>query len=356
MKTANVYYIKTSSNTTVEKVQDITKQLLKTVVEKECISLEATIPLKVHFGEQGNHTYVKAENYFGIIDFLKSQDIDTSYMETSVLYGGQRYKADLHLKTAHAHGFTQLPIIFADGEQGEAYTEVVVNKKHYATCKIGSKFLDYNQLIILSHFKGHQLAGFGGAIKQLSMGHASKGGKLAMHMGIKPKLNNRKCKACGLCLKRCNEHAITIDKKSFIDQNKCVGCGACIPACPHKAITIMTLRGISNALFKGNSFREKLVEYAYAAQINKKNIYINFAMNITKGCDCEPKKMKPIMDDFGIMVSTDPVAIDKACYDITKKRGKAFKGFDQLAYAEKIGLGLQNYDLIELTKTKNVFC
>ncbi len=345
---SNVYYKKVSSQTTVEEIQAISKELLTTLVEKEGISLNKTIPLKVHFGEKGNHTFVKPENYLGLIDFLKERKIDSSYMETSVLYGGHRFKADVHKETALEHGFNQLPIIFADGEQGEDYAEVEVNQKHYDTCKIGKRFLDYDQLIVVSHFKGHQFAGFGGAIKQLAMGHASKGGKLAMHMGIKPRIKNRKCEQCNLCQKRCNEAAITIGEKSFIDHDKCVGCGACVPACPHKAISIFSLKGVSNALFKGSDFKEKIVEYAYAAQLNKKNLYINFAMNITKGCDCEPRKMKPLIEDIGVFVSTDPVALDQVCWDLSKEKGKKFKGVEQLAYAEKIGLGSQIYNLIKL--------
>ncbi len=108
-------------------------------------------------------------------------------------------------------------------------------------------------MIVVSHFKGHQLAGFGGAIKQLSMGHASKGGKLAMHMGIKPHIINRKCVQCHACQKRCNEAAITIGKKSFIDHDKCVGCGACV-LLVRKSNSIFTLEGIVNGLLKGKRF------------------------------------------------------------------------------------------------------
>ncbi|MDQ7826203.1 MAG: DUF362 domain-containing protein [Candidatus Eremiobacteraeota bacterium] len=321
--------------------------MLDKIIEREHITLEKEIPLKVHFGEKGNTTFLRSENFEGIIEYLKQRGIETCYIETSVLYGGQRYKKELHLKTAEEHGFTQLPVVIADGDQGESFVEVEINKNHYKTCKIGKAFLDYTQLIVISHFKGHLLAGFGGAIKQLSMGHASKGGKLAMHMGIKPRIINRKCRKCRLCQERCNENAITIDKKSFIDHKKCVGCGACVAICPHKATSILSLQGIFNAVIQGGKFREKVVEYAYAAQKGKKNIYLNFAMNVTKGCDCEGKKMKPVMEDYGIFAATDPVAIDRACYDMALRKGRKFKGSEQFLYAEKIGLGSTNYRLIQ---------
>jgi len=343
-----VFYKKVDSHTSVAEIQMITKQLLETIVKNECLELEKKVPLKVHFGEKGNTSFIRSENYEGIINYLKEKDVETCYMETSVLYGGQRHRRDLHIKTALEHGFDQVPIVITDGEQGEAFSEIEINKRHFKTCKLGKEFEKYDQLIVLSHFKGHGLSGFGGAIKQLSMGFAAKGGKLAMHMGIKPKIVKRKCKKCNLCKTTCNVDAITIDNKPRIDHDRCVGCGACVSICPHKSITIFTLKGIYNAIFKRTDFLEKLVEYAYAAHFGRKNIYINFAMNITKSCDCIGKPMKPIIDDFGIFISTDPVAIDKACYDISKEKGKKFKGEFQFGYAESIGLGSVDYELIEI--------
>ncbi|OHD08577.1 MAG: 4Fe-4S ferredoxin [Spirochaetes bacterium GWD1_27_9] len=344
---SNVYFTSVNNKTTVKEVNLISQKLLETVIEKENIQLEKEIPLKVHFGEQGNHTYIKPDNYNGIIEFLENKNIKTSFMETSVLYGGQRYKKELHLKTAKEHGFTRVPVIIADGDHGEDFYEVEINKTHYKKCKLGKEFSKYNQIIVVAHFKGHMLAGFGGAMKQLSMGYAAKGGKLAMHMGIKPRILNRKCKQCHLCQKKCQVDAITIGNKSFINQDICIGCGACVAICPHKAVSIITIGAIFKAIF-GNRFDEKLVEYAYAAQKDKKNIYLNFLMSITQGCDCEGKKMSPIMEDIGIFASTDPVAIDKACYDLVKKGGKKLKGHSMFHHAEKIGLGSQHYVLKEV--------
>ncbi len=354
---SNVYYQRIDAHTSTEEIQIITRNLLNTLIEKEKVELEQTIPLKVHFGESGNVTFLKSENYRGVIDFLKEKEIDSSYIETSVLYGGTRFKKELHEQTAKKHGFTELPIIFADGDHGENFAEVEINKKHFKTFKVGKAFLDYKQLIVLAHFKGHRMAGFGGAMKQLSMGCAAKGGKMAMHMGEKPHIISRKCKQCNLCKSRCNEDALHIGeikegrgstKRSWIDKDKCVGCGACVAICPHGAVSIISLKSVMKFLGIGNPFLEKVVEGAFAAQKGKKNIYINFAMNITPGCDCEGKKMKILMDDFGIFISTDPVAIDRACYDMTKERGRTFKGFKQFAYAEKIGLGSTEYRLIEI--------
>lgn len=346
---SKVLYKKVTKETSVDDINRYVKLLLEKVVDEENIDLNKDIPLKVHFGEKGNKTFIKPENYNGIIEFLKHRDIKSCFMESTVLYGGQRFKRDLHIKTAKEHGFTQLPVVIADGDHGEDFVDVEINKKHFDKCKIGKKFLDYNQLIVVSHFKGHMLAGFGGAIKQLSMGHAAKGGKLAMHMGIKPKIKNNKCKECHLCESRCAEDSISIGKQSYINHDICVGCGACVAICPHKAISIFSIKGILNALGFGGNFKEKVVEYALAAQQGKKNIYINYAMNITAGCDCEPRNMKILTDDVGIFISTDPVAIDKACFDMVKEMGKKFKGEKSFTYAESIGLGSMKYELVEIS-------
>ena len=145
---SNVYFKKFNGKTTVDEVGKITQELLKKIIMEEKIKLEKEIPLKVHFGESGNVTFIKPENYDGIIDFLKSKKIKTSFIETSVLYGGQRYRRDLHLKTAKEHGFTRVPIIIADGECGENFHEVVINKSGLKKCMLGKEFLKYKQFYL----------------------------------------------------------------------------------------------------------------------------------------------------------------------------------------------------------------
>ena len=353
-KSREVYFTGINRETTAEEIQHITRNLLEHYINDKNIKLERKVPLKVHFGEKGNHSYVKQENYEGIIDYLEENGIETFYIETSVMYGGQRHNRKLHMKTAEEHGFNRVPVVIADGEHGENFKEIEINKKHYKSCKIARDLTGYDQVIVLSHFKGHMLAGFGGALKQLSMGYASKGGKLAMHMGIKPRIISRKCRKCNLCKTRCNEDAITIRDKSYIDHDKCVGCGACVSICPHKAVSIISLKSIAKMLTGGREFREKLAEYAYASDKDRKNLYINFAMTITAGCDCEPRKMKPLMDDIGVFISTDPVAVDKACYDAVKEKGKKFKGTEIFPYAEKMGIGSADYILTEIKKDDKV--
>jgi uncharacterized protein len=245
-----------------------------------------------------------------------------------------------------------LPVIIADGEFGDEFTEVQIDGKHLTSCKLGKAFADYEQVLVLSHFKGHRLAGFGGAIKNLAMGFASKGGKLAMHMDVKPRIVDRKCRRCHVCESHCAFGALHIAKddseKSYIDQAKCSCCAACSAACPHKAISIFSFRSLLRMIGFGNPFHEKLAEYALAASKGKKHIYINFLMNITAGCDCEGHSMKPLTEDIGILASTDPVAIDQACLDLLQKKGKRFRGIHALEHAEMIGAGTRQYKLVTI--------
>lgn len=342
---SKVYFKAVDSYSKTEEISSAARELLTKLVEEESVTLEKFIPLKVHFGEKGNNTFIQSKNYAGVIGYLKEKHIESAFIETNVLYRGERTTREKHINLAKEHGFTELPIIIADGEHGEDYLEVEINKKNFNKCKVGKEIADKKQLIIMSHFKGHALAGFGGAIKQLGMGCAARGGKLAQHANSIPKISSLKCKSCKACAKRCPESAITVDKKAKIDKDKCVGCASCMAICPYGAISNSWVASISK------SFNERLSEYAYAAAKDKSNIYITFAFNITKNCDCEGHSMKPIVNDVGVFASTDPVAIDKACLDVVdKNNGKTVfrRGRYTLDYAEKIGLGSQNYELVEV--------
>ncbi|MFZ2957176.1 MAG: DUF362 domain-containing protein [Candidatus Ozemobacteraceae bacterium] len=342
----NVYFHPLAKDHTVAESSVAAQKLLETLVSAENISFAPKVPLKVHFGEKGNSTFLTPDNYQGVIDFLKLRNIESCFIETNVLYGGERSNKINHLKTAAEHGFTQLPIEIADGEIGQNFSEVKIDGRQFKTCLIASGFKDYQQMIVLAHFKGHSLAGFGGAIKQLAMGCASRGGKMAQHLSAKPFIIPFLCKKCGACKKVCASDAIELGWWSKINHGKCVGCAACVGICPSSAIHINYFR----FLFLG-SFTEKLAEYGFAAQIGKKNIYLNFAMNITAGCDCEDRKMIPVMSDLGVFASTDPVAIDQACLDqIDAAAGKKVftRGRKILDFAEKLGMGKKTYNLVRM--------
>lgn len=335
-----VYFKKIDSYSNTKTISDSAKEIF----DKLNPDFKGEVPLKIHFGEKGCETYIEQKNFLGIIDSLKQKKCKPFFTDTNVLYKGERTTRKSHIALAKQHGFTMLPIKIADGNQGEEETKIIINKKWFKKCSIGKIIADSNQMVVVAHFKGHIMAGFGGAIKQLGMGCASRQGKLAMHSHSKPIINPLACKKCLICTQHCPVDACIISKIPHIDGSKCIGCATCIAVCPHNAVKV-------NWISTGKKeFVEKIAEYAFAAQKNKQVVYINFVLNITKGCDCHDYKQKPIYKDFGIFGSVDPVALDKACFDLLSLREnkKVFKGEQIFDYAEQIGLGSKEYKLVEL--------
>ncbi|MBN2362827.1 DUF362 domain-containing protein [candidate division WOR-3 bacterium] len=347
---SKVYFSHIEKGASDETISVYSSILFEKLITEEKISFEKTVPIKVHFGEKGNVTYNKPGYYDGIIDFLKSQGVETCYIETNVLYRGERTTKASHIKVALDHGFNQIPVVIADGDSGKYSSEIQIDKKRFSVCKIGKEFSKFDQFIVMSHFKGHLLAGFGGALKNLGMGFASREGKLAQHSGSVPWLNFFECRKCGICAENCLADAIVMGAYPRVMRKKCVGCASCIAVCPTGAMKINWFGSM------GRKFAENLAEYAFAAQLGKKMIYINYAVNMTKLCDCVGKSQKIFIDNLGVLASTDPVAIDQACLDLLDKRKgrKVFRrGRHVLKYAEGIGLGKREYELETISKTNH---
>jgi hypothetical protein len=321
-------------------LSQVAKNLMIRLITENNYKFEQNVPIKVHFGEKGNITFVPAIAYNGIIDYLEEQNIQSSYIETNVLYSGPRMYKDSHIDLAKQHGFTRLPIIIADGQIGENFVEIAIDKTFFKKCKIGAEFQNYSQIIVCSHFKGHMLSGFGGAIKQLAMGFAARGGKLDQHSKMCPTVRLASCNSCGKCIEKCGVHAISMMGKAYIDKDVCNGCAGCLAICPKKAITHD---------WGADNFLEKLAEYALAACKDKNFIYINFITNITKDCDCIGEVMQSVAENVGVMVSLDPVAIDNASLNALQKnsQSKIFEmGRRTMEYAENIGVGNRSYELV----------
>jgi len=338
---SKVYFIRNSGVDYGELGKEALK-LLKKITSETGHQFEKEVPIKVHFGEKGNTTFIPAECYDEVINYLKEKEVSPSYIETNVLYRGSRTTSDSHIQTAKSHGFTQIPIIIADGEIGTEYDEIEINKEYIKKCKIGKGYGKYKQFIVMSHFKGHGQAGFGGALKQLSMGFAARGGKLEQHSGISPVVDGEKCISCDLCVGKCDFDAIYRTDTAVIDETKCIGCAGCIAVCPQGAI---------RNTWGGANFLEKLTEYAYGASKDKDIIYITFLHNITKDCDCMGVAMEPIAENIGVLAGKDPVALDTACLDLVQRNNgkKLFeKGRASLQHAEKIGFGTMEYQLIDI--------
>ena len=319
--------------------------LFRRVLDTAPFASGSPIPLKVHVGEKGNTTFIRPDLFDGVIDVLAEKGLEGFFTDTNVLYPGQRTTGEKHVRLAREHGFTRLPMVIADGENGDEYDEIEIGRTHFRTAKIGRVIARADQMVVISHFKGHMLAGFGGAVKQLAMGCGSRGGKLAMHAGARPFINPFACSQCGTCAAHCPADAIIVGRFSRIRKDRCIGCAACSAVCPKGAVLCNFLHSLSK------TFPEKLAEYALAAQQGKKAVYLSYALNITANCDCAGKPMSAIAPDIGVFASADPVAIDQACLDtLAARTGKKLfaKGIHALEYAEEIGLGSRKYELITI--------
>ncbi len=337
------------------------------------------VAIKLHFGEKGNTAYVRPIFLREIVDRVREYKGKPFLTDTNTLYIGTRSEAVSHLTTAYQHGFTEsavnAPVIIADGLRGNSAVKVKIDKPIFKTVSIAHALHMADVLIGVTHFKGHELSGFGGTLKNLGMGCASREGKLSQHSNISPKVKEKACKGCETCLSWCPSEAISIISPemegkgkhpvAFIDSKKCIGCGECILTCPAGAIQIQWNESIP-------IFQKKMVEYAYGAIHKKKGkaLYLNFLTQISPACDCNGFSDTPIVNDIGMLASEDPVAIDQASVDLVNQEegnrsSKLTKNWEagrdkfraiypevdwsiQLAYAEEIGLGTREYELIKI--------
>lgn len=324
--------------------------------------------IKLHFGEPGNETYVRPAFVRPVVDKVKEVGGNPFLTDTATLYGGRRQDAVGHVLTAMAHGFDLMsagaPLIIADGFCGRNFVEVKIKGRHLERAKIAGDLAAADSMIVLSHFKGHSMAGFGGAIKNLGMGCAPPLGKVDQHWASKPAVAEAGCTGCGRCPALCPKSAIFLEGgKAWVDPEVCTGCGACL-ACPEGAVDLDWERM--------PIFIERIVEYALGAVCGKVGRvgFINFVMDVTPECDCAPWSDPPIVPDVGVLASKDPVAIDAASLDLVNaqeglassalqshlRRGEdKFRGLWpkvdgslQIRYGEEMGLGFSRYRLIEI--------
>jgi len=271
-----------------------------------------TIGIKTHWGEQGNTSFLPPDYVHEIAKWLKKIGAKPFVFDTTVLYSGKRRTAEDSLKTAAKHGYKEkflgCPVIVADGLDGRDVVEIPADYKHFKTVQVASLVNNTDGFIIFSHFKGHLLSCFGGAIKNISMGFASRAQKQRMHANARPVLKKDKCTTCGICVDFCPTGAAQIGEDEYptYDMKKCIGCAQCIALCPHIALKI---------LWDGDDteFQEKLIETAAAAWkiIGEKTICINALIDISKECDCMPGENPIIAEDFGFIAGHHPVTVDK---------------------------------------------
>lgn len=313
------------------------------------------LAIKIHFGEDGNEGYIKPDYVLPVVKIVKEKTAYPFLTDASTIYVGKRSDAYHHLLIANKHGFSiekcGCPIVIADGMRGNAERKIEVNLKYFKNVYIANEVCNADSFIFMSHFKGHEITGFGGALKNIGMGCGSKAGKYAMHHSSKPLVRHELCMGCGICVKNCYQKALyLVNKKIVMDKLKCTGCGQCMVSC---ALKVFKLNWNEDSV----TVQEKIVEYAVGVLKNKNGIYINFLNHISKYCDCFGlEKNIPLMYDVGIIAGVDPVAVDQASYDVVNKAFSKnfFKDLYpeidptiQLSYAEKLGLGSRNYVLIE---------
>lgn len=354
---SKVYFISVDNSDSPQDIRQKFRRLLKECRLLDFIRKNDKVALKMHFGEEGNTGYVKPEYVRVACENIIERQAACFLTDTNTLYRGQRTNVGDHLKIAHEHGFSKenclASVVIADDTKKEDVAEITINQRFIKVAKIVKLFLETDALLGIAHFKGHMMTGFGGTLKNIGMGCASREGKLSQHSDIAPYVRVKKCIACKECIETCPLEAIVIkNKKAYIEPAKCIGCASCIVACRQNAIDVDWEAG-------GDTIQEKMVEYAKAVLQDKldKSAFINFAIKITKECDCLSKDDPRIVPDVGILAAQDPVGIDKASLDLVNRRARKdiFKelhplrnGLKQLEYAYELGLGNLEYELIEL--------
>lgn len=373
---SKVYFMDMRANSRRTVMQKF-KDLIQKVEPERLINPGGSVAVKIHFGEKGNFSYIRPQFVRPVVDAIKAVKGEPFITDCNTLYVGTRSDSVNHLTTAIQNGFgyavVDAPLIISDGLYGGAQKEVPMNLPDCKTAYIGADIVAAQTLITMSHFKGHELTGFGGTLKNLGMGCASRAGKLFQHSNVSPTIKESACVGCGICVKRCPADAIVMTTRpegkgnlAVKNDEKCIGCGDCILACNYGAMTLNYDAQIPELM-------RRMVAHAKASFAGKENtgFHINFITQVSPACDCYPFNDAPIVPDMGIMASTDPVALDAASADMVNSAGGLHNsrlkhghapGEDkfnalyphvdweiQLDYAQEIGLGCRTYELINVS-------
>ena len=332
------------------------------------------VAIKMHFGELGNLSFLRPNYAKAVADVVKELGGRPFLTDCNTLYPGSRKNALDHLYNAEVNGFNSMTtgcyVIIADGLKGtDEVTVLVPNGEYCKEAIIGHALYDADVIISLSHFKGHEMTGFGGAIKNIGMGGGSRAGKMIQHNDGKPSVDPELCRSCKICARECGSDAISYDTgKAVIDQELCKGCGRCIGACAFDAIH-------PNNDSATEALCCKMAEYTAAIVNGKPSFHISLIMDVSPNCDCHGENDAPILPDIGMLASFDPVALDQACADLCLEaepiRNSQLGDHlaqenwhhhhdhfldsnpnvhwkETLEHGEKIGLGSREYELIKM--------
>ena len=354
-----------------ENLQQKLTRLMKTAGMGDIDFQDKFVAIKLHFGEPGNLAFLRPNWARTVADFVKERGGKPFLTDCNTLYVGGRKNALDHMDSAMLNGFnpmtTGCQIIIADGLKGSDEVEVpVVGGEYVKNAKIGRAVMDADVFISLTHFKGHEEAGFGGCLKNIGMGCGSRAGKMEQHNAGKPHVAEKHCIGCGQCRKICAHGAPIIENgKAHIDHDKCVGCGRCIAVCPKNAVQINWDETTIN-------LNRKIAEYTKAVVDGRPCFHISLVIDVSPNCDCRPENDMAIVPNVGMFASFDPVALDMACVDAvnaqTPLRGSAADDahakahvhdhFQRLhpdtnwrsclEHGEKIGIGTRDYELVKI--------
>lgn len=332
------------------------------------------VAIKMHFGELGNISYLRPNYARAVVDVVKELGGKPFLTDCNTMYPGSRKNALEHLYCAWENGFTPLtvgcPILIGDGLKGTDDIEVPVAGGEYVrAAKIGRAIMDADVFISLTHFKGHEMTGFGGTIKNIGMGCGSRAGKTEQHSNGQPTINPEACRGCRRCQRECANGGLEFDeaaRRMRVNTKNCVGCGRCLGACNFDAISF----GDNAALTELNC---RMAEYTKAVVDGRPNFHISLVVDVSPNCDCHCENDAPILPNLGMFASFDPLALDQACVDACLAAAPlpnsqlsdhmAEKGFIDhhdhfknstpesewrscLEHAEKIGLGSREYELV----------
>ena len=354
-----------------ENLQQKLTRLMKTAGMGDIDFQDKFVAIKLHFGEPGNLAFLRPNWARTVADFVKERGGKPFLTDCNTLYVGGRKNALDHMDSAMLNGFnpmtTGCQIIIGDGLKGSDEVEVPVAGGEYVkNAKIGRAVMDADVFISLTHFKGHEEAGFGGCLKNIGMGCGSRAGKMEQHNAGKPHVAQKYCIGCGQCRKICAHGAPIIENgKAHIDHDKCVGCGRCIAVCPKDAVRIDWDESTTN-------LNCKIAEYTKAVVDGRPCFHISLVIDVSPNCDCRSENDMAIVPNVGMFASFDPVALDMACVDAvnaqTPLRGSAADDahakahvhdhFQRLhpdtnwrsclEHGEKIGIGTREYELIKI--------
>lgn len=328
------------------------------------------VAIKTHFGSEGGHRIVRPIFLRKVVEAVKAVG-GKPFVTDTVRIEGLDY-----LETANLEGINHLsvgcPVVLADGLFGKNSQKVKAGKI-LGEIGIASEIYDSDAMVVVTHCKGHIQAGYGGAIKNLAMGaipgHARKGEpeRSRIH-GIETQLewDAEKCELCGECVEICDHDALTMSDKIEIDHFKCHKCRRCVEVCENDALTLP---------IREDEFQMAMAEAAKAALDTfeeGKVVFINFIMEVMPHCDCHPHSDVPVINDQGILMCDDIVAIDKASLDMIENAARLpdskaenigrevglFKGltgrdpYVHVNHAAKLGSGKREYKLVKIGERK----